>query len=79
MIRVFLSFYGQRPVVLLFICKTGVCTVPWGEKNPKEMFTGKMPEIGNLRIFGCLTYTHVSSEKRTKLEATRENGIFFWI
>ena len=40
------------------------------------MFTGKMPEIGHFRIFGFLTYSHVPSEKRTKLEATGERGIF---
>ena len=47
-----------------------------GCKTPKEMFTGKMPKIGHFRIFGCLTYSHVPSEKRTKLEATGERGIF---
>ena len=41
-----------------------------GCKTPEEMFTGKKPEIGHFRIFGCLTYSHVPSEKRTKLEAT---------
>ena len=47
-----------------------------GCKTPEEMFTGKKPEIGHFRIFGCLTYSHVPSEKRTKLEATGEKGIF---
>ena len=40
------------------------------------MFIGKNPEIGYFRIFGCLTYSHVPFEKRTKLEATGERGIF---
>ena len=47
-----------------------------GCKTPEEMFTGKVLEIGHFRIFGCLTYSHVPSEKRTKLEATGERGIF---
>ena len=47
-----------------------------GSKTPKEMFTGKKPEIGHFRIFRCLTYSHVSFEKRTKFEATGERGIF---
>ena len=42
----------------------------------EEMLTRKMPEIGHFHIFGCLTYSHVSSEKRTNLEATVERGIF---
>ena len=35
-----------------------------------------MLEIGHFWIYGCLTYSHVPSEKRTKLEATGERGIF---
>ena len=44
--------------------------------NSEEMFTGKVPEIGHFCIFGCLTYSHVPSEKRTKSEATGQMGIF---
>ena len=47
-----------------------------GSKTPKETFTGKVPEIGHFRIFGFLTYSHVPFEKRTKLEATGEQGLF---
>jgi len=38
-----------------------------GNKTLKEAFTGKKLEVGHFRIFGCLTYSHVPSEKRTKL------------
>ena len=48
-----------------------------GRKIPEDMFTGKVLEIGHFQIFGYLTYSHVSSEKRTKLEAIGEHGIFF--
>ena len=47
-----------------------------GNKTPEESFTGKKPEVSDFRIFGCLTYSHVPSEKRTKFETTREKGIF---
>ena len=47
-----------------------------GCKTPEEMFTGKVSKIGHFRIFGLLTYSHVPSEKRTKLEAIGERGIF---
>jgi hypothetical protein len=47
-----------------------------GRKIHEEVFTGKKPEVGHFRIFGCLVYYHVPSEKRTKLEATAEKGIF---
>ena len=47
-----------------------------GNKTPEEMFTGKKPEVSHFCIFGCLTFSHVPFEKRTKLEPTTERGIF---
>ena len=41
-----------------------------GSKTLEETFTGKVLEIGHFWIFGHLTYSHVPSEKTTKLEAT---------
>ena len=40
------------------------------------MFIGKKPEVSHFKIFGCLTYSHVPFEKRTKFEPTTERGIF---
>jgi hypothetical protein len=42
----------------------------------RRLFFGKKPEVGHLRIFGCITFSYVPSEKRTKLEPTTERGIF---
>ena len=42
----------------------------------EECVTGKKPEVSHFRIFGSLPYSHVPSEKRTKLEPTAEKGIF---
>jgi hypothetical protein len=47
-----------------------------GRKTSEVVFTGKKPEVGHFRIFGCLVYCHVPSEKWTKLEAIAEKGIF---
>jgi hypothetical protein len=47
-----------------------------GDKTPKEAFTGLKPKIGHLRIFGFPVYIHVPMEKRTKLDPSREKGIF---
>jgi hypothetical protein len=46
------------------------------DKTPEEAFLGLNPEIRHLRIFGCPVYIHVLVEKRTKLETSRQNGIF---
>jgi hypothetical protein len=44
--------------------------------TPKEDFSWKKLEVGHLRIFGCITYSHVPSEKRKNLEPMAERGIF---
>ena len=47
-----------------------------GNKTPKEMFSGKKPEVSHLRIFGCPIFIHVPKEKRMKLEPSGRKGIF---
>ena len=47
-----------------------------GNMTPEECFSGKKPKFGHFRISGSLTYSHVPSKKRTKLEPTAEKGIF---
>ena len=47
-----------------------------GSMTHEEAFSGKKPEVGHFQIFGCITYSYVPSEKRTKLEPTIERGIF---
>ena len=42
----------------------------------EEAFSRKKPQVGHFRIFGCLTFSYVPKEKRTKLEPTVKKGIF---
>jgi hypothetical protein len=46
-----------------------------GKKTHEEAFTGSKPDVEHIRIFGCLTYSHVPSEKTTKLDPTAQQGI----
>jgi hypothetical protein len=41
-------------------------------KTLEESFTGRRPNVEHIRIFGCLTYSHVPSEKRTMLDPTKQ-------
>jgi hypothetical protein len=41
-----------------------------GKMNPKEAFTGRRPDVEHIRIFGCLNFSHVPSERRTKIDPT---------
>ena len=47
-----------------------------GRKNSEEMFTGKKLEASHFCMFGCLTFSHVPYDKRTKLDPTTKRGIF---
>ena len=47
-----------------------------GSRTPEEAFTGVRPDVGHFKMFGCLTFSHVPSKKRTKLEPTAKKGIF---
>jgi hypothetical protein len=46
-----------------------------GKMTPEEAFTGRRPDVRHIRIFGCLAYSHVPSERRTKLDPTAQQGI----
>ena len=47
-----------------------------GHVTPEEAFSGKKHNVGHFRIFGCIAYSYVAKENRTKLEPTAEKGIF---
>jgi hypothetical protein len=46
-----------------------------GRKTPEEAFTGHRFDVEHLCIFGCSTFSHVPSEKRTKLDPTTKRGM----
>jgi hypothetical protein len=47
-----------------------------GNMTPDEAFTGQKPQVGHLRIFGCVTYSFIPKDLRKKMEPTAEKGIF---
>jgi hypothetical protein len=46
------------------------------DMTPEEAFSGKKPNVENLRIFGCPVYSHIPKDKRNKLEPSRKKRIF---
>jgi len=40
-----------------------------GGRTPEEAWTGSVPDISNMRVFGCKAYVHVPNERRNKLDA----------
>lgn len=45
-------------------------------KTPEEVWTGKVPDLSNLKVFGCLAMVHVPKKLRKKLDAKSEEFIF---
>jgi hypothetical protein len=46
------------------------------DTTPEEAFSGKKPNVEDLRIFGCLVYIHMPKDKMKKLEPSGMKGIF---
>jgi hypothetical protein len=46
-----------------------------GKMTPEEAFTDRRPNVEDIRIFGCSTFSHVPSERRTKVDRTAQQGI----
>ena len=47
-----------------------------GAKVAEEVWKGKPIDLGNLKIFGCPTYVHISSDERFKLYPKSKKYIF---
>ena len=45
-------------------------------KTPYEQWTGKKPDLSNLRVFGCISYVHIPSELRKKLDSKSDKCVF---
>ncbi|MCO5603339.1 hypothetical protein L7F22_057489 [Adiantum nelumboides] len=43
--------------------------------TPEEKFSSKKPDLGHLKVFGCIAYVHVLDELQTKLDPKPEKCI----
>ena len=46
------------------------------DMTSEEKFCGQKPDLGHLKVFGCIAYVHVSDELRTKLDPKAEKCVF---
>ena len=45
-------------------------------ETPEERYSGIIPDISNLRIFGCIALVHIPKEHRKKLDSKTQTCIF---
>lgn len=51
-------------------------TEPLPDKTPYEQWTGVKPTVKHLKVFGCLGFVQIPSQRRHKLEDKSEKSIF---
>ena len=49
-------------------CRNRLYTKAVKNKTPYEVFHGKAPTYGHLKVFGCESWAHIPSELRTKFD-----------
>jgi transposase InsO family protein len=58
--------WGQATMTTIYVQnKIPHCILK--DMTPEEAFSGKKPNVENLRIFGCPIYSHIPKDKRNKL------------
>ena len=51
-------------------------SVPLNFGIPEEVWSGKQVKLSHLRIFGCMSYVHISDHVRNKLDAKSHKCTF---
>ena len=51
-------------------------TVSVTDATPFEVWYGKKPDIGHLRVWGCVAYVHIQKDKRPSLGSHMDKCIF---
>jgi hypothetical protein len=69
-----LNLWAEASVVAIYLQNKSPHRI-LGKKTPEQAFTSRRPDVEHIRIFGCLTYSHVPSEKGTKQDPTVQQGI----
>ena len=46
------------------------------DQTPFECLFGRRPDISKLKVFGCVSYVHISDNQRRKLDAKAHKAIF---
>jgi hypothetical protein len=59
------------------MCRTKVPIKHLKTRHQRRCFSGENMEVNHLRIFGYPIFLDVPKEKRTKLDPSGKNGIFF--
>ena len=68
-------YWGECLAALVHVlncCPTSIVT----DSTPYEIWHKKKPDVGHLRVWGCVAYVHVQKDKRQSLGSHMEKCIF---
>ncbi len=68
-------FWGEAVTAAVYL-KNRLPHITLGYKVPEHSWTGKKPDVRNLRVWGCKAYVHIPSSLRKKLDAKSRICIF---
>jgi hypothetical protein len=54
-------------------------SVPLEFRIPEEVWSGKEVNLSYLKVFGCVSYVHIDSDARSKLDAKSRKCFFYWL
>jgi hypothetical protein len=70
-----MSLWGEATMTTIYVQNISPHRI-LKDMTPEEDFSGKKPNVENLRIFGCPVYSHIPKDKRNKPEPSRKKWIF---
>ena len=45
----------------------------------EEVWSGKKIKFSHLKTFGCISFVHIDSDARNKLDAKSKICVFYWL
>jgi hypothetical protein len=68
-------YWAEAVAITVYIMNRTPTTTVHG-MIPEEKYNGRKPDLSHLKVFGCITYVHVTDELRTKLDPKVEKCVF---
>ena len=70
------KWWGRAIITAAYVKNRGLTSSNQENKTPYELFTGKVPDVSLLRVFGCQVYVHNDEQNRGKLDDRAIPGLF---
>ncbi|KAG6764687.1 hypothetical protein POTOM_032168 [Populus tomentosa] len=69
------TFWADAVHTAVYLINRGP-SVPLEFRLPEEVWRGKEVQLSHLKVFGCVSYVHIDSDTRNKLEAKSKKCFF---